>query len=139
MGILAMIGYVPGMFDTTYIEHTKVHLAPIADIDRLQHLSLWGTIINCWNNPVNEFWHRTLGVIGAILGLGIPFVHMISVIILCFAPLDNVSRIKWSTVVEIIAEWAALDVFLVALIPVCLEIGPMTGTLAHNMIKNSMT
>jgi len=138
LAIVAVAGFFPAMFMIAYTEHTIVHMAPILNIDQTTDFSLWDAAIRCYNSPANQFWHPVLALCALVLAFVVPFVHMISVLVVCSVRLTKRQLVEWSTNVEIVAEWSAIDVFYLALIPVCLEIGPMTENLAHGKVTNDL-
>lgn len=134
--IAALCGFFPSLLLHAYNERTRVQFAPIVDINTSVDYSLIDSVMRCFQSPKYQFGHGVLAVLAIILAVAVPFTHMLAVVWLSLAKLTKQQVIDFSTRLEIIAEWASLDVFLLALIPVSIEMGPMTSTLAKGKVTN---
>jgi len=134
--IVAMGGLVAGTMCSLYALHTAVDFAPLVNTSSEHSYSLWTCCWRCLTSPRNTFGHSLLALLAMCLAGVLPVLHMAAVGLLAVTPLSKAQLLRLCGRVELLAEWAALDVFLLALLPVCLEMGYMCHSLAGGKIKN---
>lgn len=87
--------------------------------------------------PAGEFGAGVLCLLSLVMVVALPLMHMLLVAVVALAKLTKgeLQQAFWR--VEDLSEWAALDVFLLALLPVALEMGPMTkGLPGHKFLAS---
>jgi len=135
--LLAIAGFVPGMFMPIYTLKRFVHAAPIVNYnDDLKH-SMASGIALCFDTKTSSAGHSTLAVLALIIGVGLPFAHMLLCALFVWVPMTRRTTQKVIATMEILAEWAALDVYFICLAPISAELGSLTKGLADGHVEVS--
>ena len=88
-----------------------------------------------FNVPAGQTGAAILGCITLLLVVALPVLHLLSIVMITLSKLTEAELQKAYSVTEGLGEWACLDVFILALLPVAIEMGPLTHNLPGHYVS----
>jgi len=137
--VVVIAGLVPGMFLSIYKLTHIIHSPPLKDTVTHEDYSMFSGVTACFSTKAYTSGHSFMAVMAIIVGVALPYLHMALCAMVVYWPLTRRQAQTVHSVVEILAEWAALDVFFLCLAPIAAELGPLTKELAQGHVEVSFS